>query len=220
MVADRSGQALRRVGVLGGTFDPVHVGHLIVAQEVLARLELDEILFVPARVSPFKRDAQAAPAEDRAAMLALALQSEPHFRVSRVDLDRPAPSFTVDTLRILHHRMGPDVELTFVVGADALATFAEWREPEAILGLARLACVTRPGTPVDLAALQGALPTIVERADCVHGLEVGISSTDIRRRVAAGDPIRFHVHPAVERYIARHGLYRAPTGSLSHLSCC
>jgi len=154
-----------RVGVLGGTFDPVHVGHLIIAQEVAYRLQLAEVLFVPARVSPFKRDADAAPAEDRAAMFAapaedraamleLALADEPRFRLSRVDLDRPAPSYTVDTLRVLHARLGPSVELCFVLGADALATFAEWRAPEEILCMARLACVTRPGTPLNLDAVR------------------------------------------------------------------
>jgi len=220
MVADQPTGSWRRVGVLGGTFDPVHVGHLIIAQEVLARLGLDGMLFVPARVSPFKREAQAAPAEDRVAMLELALQDEPRFRVSRVDLDRPAPSFTVDTLRILHQRLGGESELTFVMGADSLATFAEWRAPGEILRLARLACVTRPGTPLDLAALRAALPSIEDRTDLVEGVEVGISSTDIRRRVAAGEPIRFQVPPLVERYIARHGLYRTPMAPSSHPSCC
>jgi len=208
-----------RVGVLGGTFDPVHVGHLIIAQEVAYRLQLAEVLFVPARVSPFKRDADAAPAEDRAAMLELALADEPRFRLSRVDLDRPAPSYTVDTLRVLHARLGPSVELCFVLGADALATFAEWRAPEEILCMARLACVTRPGTPLNLDAVRASLPAIAGRVDLVEGISVGISSTDIRRRVADGAPIRFHVPAPVERYIRLRGLYRSPDDSSPRWPC-
>lgn len=209
-----------RVGVLGGTFDPVHLGHLIIAQEVAYRLRLAQVLFVPARVSPFKREAQAAPAEDRAAMLELALRDEPRFCLSRVDLDRPAPSYTVDTLRLLRQGLGAETELYFIVGADALATFAEWRAPDEILQLARLACVTRPGTPLNLDAIKASLPAISGRTDLVEGLSVGISSTDIRRRVAVGAPIRFHVPLSVARYILLRGLYRSShEPSLRH-TCC
>ncbi len=209
----------RRIGVLGGTFDPVHVGHLIIAQEVAHRLHLTDVLFIPARVSPFKREADAAPAEDRAAMLELALAEEPRFRLSRVDLERPAPSYTVDTLRVLRDCLGADVELSFILGADALATFAEWRAPEEILRMARLACVTRPGTPLDLAAVRTALPSIEGRVDLVESISVGISSTDVRQRVAEGAPIRFHVPSPVERYIRLRGLYRSPYDSSQRRPC-
>jgi len=220
MVSEQGSRPPRRVGVLGGTFDPVHLGHLIIAQDAMDRLGLEQVLFVPARVSPFKGDAQAAPAEDRAAMLELALRGEPRFRLSRVDLDRPAPSFTVDTLRILRQRMGDEVALYFILGADALATFAEWRAPDEILRLARLACVTRPGTALDIDILRGALPTIEERVELITGLAVGISSTDIRRRVATGETIRFHVPSQVERYILWHGLYRSSCFTSVCRSCC
>jgi nicotinate-nucleotide adenylyltransferase len=210
---------LRRIGVLGGTFDPVHIGHLIIAQEVAYRLELSVVLFVPARVSPFKRDAEAAPAEDRAAMLELALAGEPRFRLSRADLERAAPSYTVDTLRVLSDGLGPDAELSFILGADALATFAEWRAPNEILRLARLACVTRPGSPVELEGVRAALPAIDGRVDLIGGVSVGVSSTDVRRRIVDGAPIQFHVPSSVERYIRVHGLYRSPYDSSPSRPC-
>ncbi len=196
-----------RLGLLGGTFDPPHYGHLLAAQEVAWRLQIDRVLFLPARQNPLKRGEPSSSAEDRCDMVALAVADNPIFELSRLDLDRPPPSYTADLLRALE---SPEYELFFLVGADILPELPKWREPRQIVQLARLVVVNRPGAPrPDLDRLERLLPGVGERSEHVQIPGVDVSSSDIRRRVAAGRPIRYLTPPAVERYIMDRGLYRS-----------
>ncbi len=204
-----------RLGLLGGTFDPPHYGHLIAAQEVAWRLHLDRVLFLPARQNPLKRGETSSAAEDRCEMVALAIDDDPRFELSRLDLNRPPPSYSADLLRAL---ASPDRELFFMVGADIVPELPKWREPEEILRLARLVVVNRPGAPnpdPGLDRLVKSFPAATGRVDCVHIPGVDVSSTEIRQRVRAGAPIRYLTPPAVERYIEEKGLYvtASPSGS-------
>jgi len=197
-----------RLGILGGTFDPIHLGHLIAAEEVRVRLSLQQVIFVPAWVSPLKLGHRAAAPECRLRMVESAIQDNPYFGVSRIELDREGPSFTVDTLSAIREACGADVELFFILGADSLSSLKAWRRPQDILRLARLVAVSRPTYDIDLRALEQDLPGISQATDLVTTVEIGISATDIRARVAQGLSIRYLVHPAVETYILDHCLYR------------
>ena len=191
---------VRSIGLLGGSFDPVHHGHLIAGRIAAEALGLDELRFVPAREQPFKRGRHGAPAADRAAMLDLAVAGAPGFAVERVELDRPGPSYTVDTLRALRAR-DPGVALTLLLGADAAAELDAWHRAEELPGLARIVVFGRPGAPMP------ATPLITATVE-VPAIE--ISATEIRARVRAGQPIRYWVPDAVAEYIARHRLYLDP----------
>jgi nicotinate-nucleotide adenylyltransferase len=183
---------------MGGTFDPVHLGHLVCASEVAYRLELAEVVFVPTGLPWQKAARPVSPAEDRYAMTLLATEHDPRFSVSRVEIDREGPTYSVDTLRAL--AAGGD-DLFFVLGADALAGVPTWREPEALFALAHLVGVTRPGYLVDVTAFPAGAVTLVD----TPALEV--SASDVRSRVERGAPIRYLVPDAVADYIASHGLY-------------
>jgi nicotinate-nucleotide adenylyltransferase len=197
---------VKRLGLLGGTFDPPHYGHLLAAQEVAWRLELQCVLFLPARQNPLKQGAPSSEAADRCEMVARAVADNPLFALSRLDLDRPPPSYTAELLRHLH---AADRELFFLVGADILPELPRWRSPEEILRLARLVVVNRPGSPVpNLYELEAALPGARERADIVRIPGVDISAAELRARVRAGQPIRYLTPPAVEQYIQEKGLYQ------------
>ena len=201
--------------IFGGTFDPVHHGHLLTAQAAREQLGADEVLLVPAFVSPHKLDQQAATAADRLAMLRLATAGLPGFRIYTGELDRGGASYTADTLDLLH-RDHPDTRLTLLIGADQLPKFHTWRRVRDILALAQIAVLGRPAASVSCAALQAALgPAEAQRLqDAVLPTPLlEISATDIRARVAAGQSIHFLVPPAVEAYIRGHGLYRTPTTS-------
>jgi nicotinate-nucleotide adenylyltransferase len=198
---------MRRVAVFGGTFDPVHHGHLVAAEEVRHALALDEVLFVPAAVPPHKLGDSMAQARHRVAMLELALAGNPHFALSRVDLDRPGPHFTVDMLALVAEALGVDTELYFLMGADSLRDLPTWRDPAGILRQARLVVVERPGYLPDLTALSALLPELPERLTLVPIPAMGIASSDIERRVGEGRPIRYQVPAAVEAYIYANGLY-------------
>jgi nicotinate-nucleotide adenylyltransferase len=196
-----------RLGLFGGTFDPPHYGHLLAANEVAWRLGLDRVLLLPARQNPLKRGARSSAAEDRCEMVRLAIGDNPALELSRLDLDRPPPSYTVDLLQLLS---APEKELFFVVGADILPELARWRSPQEILRLARLAVVNRPGAPPpDLSAVDALHAGARERVDVVTIPGVDIAARDLRQRVRRGEPIRYLVPPAVERYIVEHGLYSA-----------
>jgi nicotinate-nucleotide adenylyltransferase len=191
---------------MGGTFDPVHHGHLVAASEVAHRFALDEVVFVPTGRPWQKDDRDVAPAEDRYLMTVIATASDPRFRVSRVDVDRDGPTYTVDTLRDLraeYDAASVQTELFFITGADALASIASWRESDEVLGLAHFVGVTRPGHALTDPGLPEGSVTLVE----VPAL--AISSTDCRARVAAGAPIRYLVPDGVLEYVAKRGLYRA-----------
>ena len=190
-----------RIGVMGGTFDPIHLGHLVAASEVAHRFELDRVVFVPTGEPWQKSDREVSPAEDRYLMTVIATAADSRFSVSRVDIDRDGPTYTVDTLRDIRAALGQEHDYRFITGADALADILSWREPEEVLRLAHLVGVTRPGhVLVDPGLVPG-------RVTLLEVPALAISSSDIRARVAQGEPIRYLVTPGVEAYIAKVGLY-------------
>jgi nicotinate-nucleotide adenylyltransferase len=194
--------AVRRVGIMGGTFDPIHHGHLVAASEVAARFGLDEVVFVPTGQPWQKADAKVSPAEDRYLMTVIATASNPRFHVSRVDIDRTGDTYTVDTLRDLHDVYGEAADLYFITGADALEKILSWKDAEQIFTMAHFIGVTRPGFELSDAHLP---------ADTVSLVQVpamAISSTDCRTRVAAGKPVWYLVPDGVVQYIAKRHLYR------------
>ncbi|HYO48655.1 MAG TPA: nicotinate-nucleotide adenylyltransferase [Chloroflexia bacterium] len=200
----------RRIGIMGGSFDPIHLAHLIMAESVLEVLSLDLVLFVPAGSQPLKSDKHVSPAQHRIAMVELAIAGNPHFALSRVDVDRPGPSYTVDTVAALRQEWrGPGVEMWFIVGADSLSTFPRWRGPLGILAHVRLAVVRRLGVELDMLSLRAALPQLEERLDWVDAPLIDISGTDIRRRVAAGLSIKYRVPDVVRDYIEANSLYKS-----------
>ena len=188
------------VGLFGGSFDPVHHGHLIVGSAAAEILGLDSLRFVPAREQPFKRGQHGAAAGQRAAMLDLAVAGAPGFAVERSELERPGPSYTVDTLRALHARQ-PGLRLTLLLGADAAAEIEAWHQAEEIPALATVVVFARAGVPVPSSRLIGR--TIEVPA-------IGISATEIRRRVREGRSIRYWVPDPVAEYVTRHRLYLDP----------
>lgn len=191
----------RRLGVMGGTFDPIHHGHLVAASEVAAQFQLDEVVFVPTGQPWQKSHRKVSPAEDRYLMTVIATAENPQFSVSRIDIDRGGPTYTVDTLRDLR-ALNPDADLFFITGADALAQLLTWRDSEELFSLAHFIGVTRPGHHLTDPGLPEGGVTLVE----VPAL--AISSTDCRARVAKGDPIWYMVPDGVVRYIDKRELYR------------
>ncbi len=187
---------------MGGTFDPVHHGHLVAASEVAGRFELDEVVFVPTGEPYEKEDTRVSPAEDRYLMTVIATASNPRFHVSRADIDRAGPTYTVDTLRDLHKAYGPDAQLFFITGADALAKILSWKDALEMLSLARFIGVTRPGYELT----DDHLPR--DSVELVEVPAMAISSSDCRTRVAAGKPVWYLVPDGVVQYIAKRGLYR------------
>ncbi len=198
------------IGIFGGTFDPVHLGHLILAEQCREQARLDRVLFVPAARPPHKLDQSLTPFARRVEMLALAIAGNPAFQIDDLEKDRPGPSYTVDTLEELHRRYPAD-ELTLLIGSDTLADLAHWRAPERIGRLADVLVVARPGWP--FAGMEEAraalhLPTDLRLAYLVHAPLIDISSRDLRRRVAEGRSLRYLVPRAVECYVQAHRLYR------------
>jgi len=186
---------------MGGTFDPIHQGHLVAASEVAERFALDEVVFVPTGDPWEKAGLTVTPAEDRYLMTVIATASNPTFQVSRADIDRPGPTYTVDTLRDLHSVYGPKAQLFFITGADALEKILSWKDTATMFELAHFIGVTRPGFELSAAHLP---------ADTVSLVEVpamAISSTECRARVAAGKPLWYLVPDGVVQYIAKRRLY-------------
>jgi nicotinate-nucleotide adenylyltransferase len=192
-----------RLGVMGGTFDPIHNGHLVAASEVADEYNLDEVVFVPTGEPVGKPGAVVTPAEHRYLMTVIATSSNPRFTVSRVDIDRPGPTFTTDTLADLRAQR-PGAELFFITGADALAQILSWREADQLWSQAHFVGVTRPGHALTAHGLPSANVSLLE----VPGL--AISSTDCRTRVQSGRPVWYLVPDGVVRYIDKYGLYRGP----------
>ena len=191
---------------MGGTFDPIHHGHLIIAEEALARFDLDEVVFVPAAQPPHKRRADITPAEDRYAKVLLATASNPCFTVSRVELEREGPSYTVDTVREFRARLGADAALYFLTGVDAVLEILTWRDPLALIRECRFIAAARPG--YDLSLLERRLPEeFLAATDTLVVPGVDISSSEIRRRVRAGQTIRYLTPEPVEDYIRKTHLY-------------
>lgn len=205
----------RAIGLMGGTFDPIHHAHLIVAEEVRYALNLNEMVFIPAGEPPHKVGRITAPVQDRLAMVELAVASNPHFSVSRVEVDRTGPSYLVDTLHLLKKQWGTDTDLFFVIGWDSLEDFPTWYKPAEILEqLKRLVVVHRPRYEYDEAynqQLEARLPGLLQKMCLVTVPQLDISSTDLRQRVVENRPIKYQVPTEVEAYIQSHHLYRYRT---------
>jgi nicotinate-nucleotide adenylyltransferase len=200
----RAARPARRIGVMGGTFDPVHHGHLVAASEVAHNFALDEVVFVPTG-QPYQKETRVvSPAEDRYLMTVIATASNPRFNVSRVDIDRPGPTYTIDTLRELH-AAGPNDELFFITGADALAEILTWHAVDELFTLAHFVGCTRPGHRLSGAGLPEDKVSLVEIP------ALAISSTECRARVAAGEPVWYLVPDGVVQYIAKRRLYAKPS---------
>ncbi|WP_017935564.1 nicotinate-nucleotide adenylyltransferase [Nocardioides sp. Iso805N] len=202
---DRQATGPRRVGVMGGTFDPIHHGHLVAASEVQAWFDLDEVVFVPTGDPWQKSDREVSPAEHRYLMTVIATAANPRFTVSRVDIDRSGPTYTIDTLRDLRDSM-PDAELFFITGADALAEIFTWRNVEELFALAQFVGCTRPGYTMDEETLAN-IPA--DRVTMIEIPALAISSTDCRERHRRGEPVWYLVPDGVVQYIAKHDLYPA-----------
>jgi len=199
-----------RVGLLGGTFNPPHLGHLVCAQEALVALELDRVLLVPVGVAPHKAVEAEPGAAHRVAMCEAAVAGDERLGVSRADAERDGPSYTADLLRALHVE-APDDELTFIVGGDMAHSLPTWREPEVVLQLAELAVAEREGVRrADISERLAVLAGAAERVRFFDMPRIDVSSSLIRRRVAAGRPVRYLVPDAVAAYIEREALYRSP----------
>ena len=186
---------------MGGTFDPIHHGHLVAASEVAARFQLDEVVFVPTGQPTFKQDQAVSPAEHRYLMTVIATASNPRFTTSRVDIDRVGLTFTVDTLRDLRAER-PDVDLFFITGADAIAQILSWKDTDELWEMAHFVAVTRPGHTLSVDSLP---------PDVVSVLEIpalAISSSDCRARARSGEPVWYLVPDGVVQHIAKYGLYR------------
>jgi nicotinate-nucleotide adenylyltransferase len=201
------------LGILGGTFDPIHLGHLAVAEEVRDALRLEQVLFVPSRLPVHKPGRAVSPAEDRAAMVALAIEGNPAFSLSRLEVDRDGPSYAVDTLEALAEAArseGREPDLTFILSAEAYAGLPAWHRPARVVELCRLAVVPRAGAaPADPAAIARLVSGADRRTVLLDGPVLDISASAIRERVAAGRSIRYLVPDAVVAYIGDHGLYAA-----------
>jgi nicotinate-nucleotide adenylyltransferase len=200
-----------RVGILGGTFNPPHLGHLVCAQEAYLQLELDRVILMPARTPPHKPVEDEPGVRHRLELCRLAIRGDDRFTVSDLELARPGPSFTVDTLEELSAQ-APHNELVLIVGGDIAAGLPGWREPERVLALATLAVAKRRGTALE--AVESALESLPggARARFFRMPQIGVSSTIVRGRARAGQPIRYIVPDGVREYIERHRLYGAPTG--------
>ena len=195
-----------RVGIFGGTFDPIHHGHLVAAEEARAVLRLDKVLVVPAGEPPHKSARPISPLEHRVAMVQLAIASNPHFVVSRVDLDRPGPHYSVDMVTRLRRDMGPG-DVFLIVGMDSLMDLPSWHESERLMGLCYIVGVNRPGYTYDLAPLEKAVPGISAHIQVLEAPQLEISSHELQERVRRGLPIKYQVPESVEEYIHRHKLY-------------
>lgn len=204
-----------RIGLMGGTFDPIHHGHLVTADGARFEFDLQRVLFVPSGMPPHKLGREVTPAEHRYLMAVLATLSNPHFEVSRVDIDRPGPSYTVDTIEQARQALGPDAELYFITGADAILEILTWKDPDRLLASCHVIAATRPG--YDLGRLENSIGDLFVRfRHRIHVLQVpamSISSSDIRERVRTGHPIRYLVPEPVADYIYKHRLYATASGT-------
>lgn len=204
---------VKRIGVMGGIFDPIHNGHLVTAEEAWKQFGLDQVLFVPSGRPPHKEERHNLDAEDRYLMTVIATATHPYFKVSRMEIDRSGPSYTIDTVRELHSVYGKNTQILFITGADAILEILTWKEPEKVLRECIFIAATRPG--YDLKKLEEALPEAEKERHAsdprVLVMEIpalAISSTDIRRRVKEGRPIRYLVPEGVSEFIEKNGFYR------------
>lgn len=200
----------RRIGVMGGTFDPIHYGHLVAAAEAAEEFRLEQVVFVPAGQPPHKRPETVTDARHRFLMTVLATVANDVFVVSRVDIDRPGPSYTVDTLSELQRLYGPETELYFITGADAMSQILQWKDGESLFEMCHFIAATRPG--YSLMTFKKALGPVAQKfKDRIHPLQVpalAISSSDIRHRIRQGRSARYLLPDPVWHYIMKNGLYR------------
>jgi len=198
----------RRVGILGGTFDPPHLGHLLLAEGAREAMSLERVLFVPAKAPPHKLDEPHTPASYRLRMLELAIADNPAFSISRLDIDRPGPHYSADMVELVREGIDPAVELYFLMGMDSLTNILTWHEPARLLHHCRLIVAGRPGYSVDLSHIAEQLPEIEGRLHWISIPLSDISASDIRRRLRSGRSIRYQVPDSVRCYIDTEGLYR------------
>jgi nicotinate-nucleotide adenylyltransferase len=197
----------QRIGIFGGTFDPPHLGHLILASEARARLQLSRLLWVLTSIPPHKTDQTISPLEDRLAMLKLALNDEPGFELSTIDMDRPGPQYTLDTIKLLALKY-PDAELIPLIGGDSLRDLPTWHNPVELVGAChQIGVLRRPGDSIDLTQLEKQIPGITAKVRFVDAPLLEIASREIRQRVAEGLPFRYYLLPSVYQYIVTHKLY-------------
>jgi nicotinate-nucleotide adenylyltransferase len=200
---------LGRVGILGGTFDPVHRGHLEIALRAKEDAGLQRVIFVPASQPRLKSGVPSATAQQRMEMVRLGVEGIDGFEVSDIELRRSGPTLTVETLREMRVELGPDVELVFILGLDVLVRFDEWLEPERVVELARLLAVSRPGyAGFDWAGFYARNPYACGRVECIDTTAIDVSASELRGRLAAGQSVRGLLPEPVERYISKHGLYK------------
>ena len=201
---------MRRLGIMGGTFDPPHIGHLAAAEMARAELKLDAVLFVPANRSPWKMSRVMSTTEQRVDLVRLAIADNVNFVLSRVDVDRPAPSYTYETLRLLQAEY-PGDELYFIMGLDSLRDIGNWHNADEIVRLAQLVVCARPGVKMDVGQMMDLLhrlPGLMKRLTFVEMPELEIAASDLQQRVRNGQSIHYLVPTAVEAYISSQGLYR------------
>ena len=198
-----------KVGVFGGTFDPIHIGHLIVAQEASVLLDLDEVLFIPAGQPWLKSGTELTEAHHRLAMVELAIAPHEKFRASDMEIRRAGPTYTVDTLVELRDQLGLDAEIYMILGLDSLRELGRWHQPERMFDMSTLVGISRPGhQDFDPRTLDTVIEGASEKIVLLEGPRISISGTEIRQRVSDGLPIKFWVPEAVEKYIHEHRLYR------------
>lgn len=201
----------KRIGIIGGTFDPVHYAHLAIAEEVYCELQLTRVVFVPAGQPPHKLEAYITPVRHRVAMLEQAIASNTHFSLSLVDVERPGPSYTVDMLRLLHHEWGPHTKFYFVLGSDSLKDLSIWHDISGILAQTMIVALVRPGhddITQQRSRLIAQLPDLENRLITLEGPRMDISSTELRQRVAGRRPIKYQTPEPVETYIYQYHLYQ------------
>ena len=196
------------IGVLGGTFDPIHMGHLIVAEEVRARLDLAEVLFVPAGQPWLKANNYISPAEHRVEMVSLAIADKPYFKLSTMEVERVGPSYTIDTIAELQSQLGDRDKIFFILGWDNLVQLPQWREPSRLVKMCQLVAVPRVGYPApDLNSLEEAIPGLSQSLVLLDTPRIEISASGVRNHVARGLSIHHLVPEPVEKYIRQHQLY-------------
>jgi nicotinate-nucleotide adenylyltransferase len=205
----------KRIGILGGTFDPPHFGHLKMAEAALTQLPLDQVLFAPVGVQPLKQGARSSTPEHRAHMVELAIADQPHFALSRADLDRPGPHYTVDLLTIIQQQY-PAAALWFIMGEDSLSDLLRWRDPARLIQLARLAVLRRPGCQPDWPTLDRVLPGLRARLDWIEHTKIDISASDLRQWMQRGLPIASFVPTSVIDYLVTHRLYMDSSGATAN----
>jgi nicotinate-nucleotide adenylyltransferase len=198
-----------KIGIMGGTFDPIHVGHLIVAEQVRCSLELDNVIFIPAGEPWMKADRKITAAQHRVEMVRLAIASNPFFELSTIEIEHPGWTYTVDTLEQLSKDLDNEARLFLLIGWDGLKNMPQWKAPYRISKIATLVTFPRPGvSEPDISVLEESMPALSERMVKLDGPFIGISSTDIRERLLAGKSVRYLVPPEVDRYIVDQELYR------------